>query len=215
MVDVSPSTGTRVICYCDSCQAFARFLEREDILDSAGGTDIVQVSPSQLRITEGASQLRSMRLTEKGLIRWYTDCCKTPVGNTIGAAFPFIGVVQPFMAHDASIPSRRWELLRPAPRGHLGRSRYRGMSAGGGRESAGEAPAEDGGEDPRLVDQRKGGAECPLRPEDEEGDLGAAGADEGRAGGALGLPATPRREAGFAAAGTGNLTRYFHNPLYN
>lgn len=42
----------------------------------------------------------------------YTDCCKTPVGNTIGGGFPFIGVVQPFMVHDAGGPSRD-ELLGP------------------------------------------------------------------------------------------------------
>jgi Family of unknown function (DUF6151) len=32
--DVSPSTGFRFVCYCKDCQAFARFLERADVLDS-------------------------------------------------------------------------------------------------------------------------------------------------------------------------------------
>jgi hypothetical protein len=117
MVNVSPSVGTRVICYCASCQAFARFLGGTDILDPQGGSDILQVSPSHVRITDGADRLRAMRLTEKGLIRWYADCCKTPVGNTIGGGFPFIGVVQPFMAHDASGPSRD-ELIGP-PAGRI------------------------------------------------------------------------------------------------
>ena len=38
-----------------------------------------------------------MRLTPKGMIRWYTNCCKTPVGNTISASFPFIGIIHNFM----------------------------------------------------------------------------------------------------------------------
>ena len=105
MIDVSPSTGTRVICYCQSCQAFARFLGGTGILDAHGGSDILQVSPSHVRITEGIDRLRSMRLTEKGLIRWYTDCCKTPVGNTIGGGFPFIG---------AERPATGWELTTKA-----------------------------------------------------------------------------------------------------
>jgi len=42
---VSPSAGFRFVCYCKDCQAFARFLERPDILDAAGGTDIFQMPP--------------------------------------------------------------------------------------------------------------------------------------------------------------------------
>jgi hypothetical protein len=36
---VSPSSGFRFICYCKDCQVFARFLEREDVLDPAGGCE--------------------------------------------------------------------------------------------------------------------------------------------------------------------------------
>jgi len=45
--DVSPSTGLRFVCYCKDCQAFARFLERADVLDPAGGTDIFQMPPAR------------------------------------------------------------------------------------------------------------------------------------------------------------------------
>jgi hypothetical protein len=38
--DVSPSSGFRFVCYCGDCQAFAHFLDRADVLDAAGGTDI-------------------------------------------------------------------------------------------------------------------------------------------------------------------------------
>jgi hypothetical protein len=104
--DVSPDSGGRIVCYCDDCQAFARFLERSEVMNAAGGTDIFQMPPSSVRITEGADLLRCMRLSEKGLIRWYTDCCRTPVGNTLGARVPFVGLIQPFMDHEGSGRSR-------------------------------------------------------------------------------------------------------------
>jgi hypothetical protein len=97
MTDVSPRTGNRVVCYCKDCQAFARFLERDDIVDPLGGTDIFQVAPSQVQIAEGARELCCMRLSEKGLVRWYAGCCRTPIGNTIGGGFPFVGMICTFM----------------------------------------------------------------------------------------------------------------------
>ena len=79
-LDASPKTGTRVVCYCDDCQAFAKFLERPDVLDAKGGTDIFQMASWRLRITQGAEELRCMHLVEKGMTRFYTACCRTPVG---------------------------------------------------------------------------------------------------------------------------------------
>jgi Family of unknown function (DUF6151) len=43
--DISPSGGLRFVCYCGDCQAFARFLDRADVLDAAGGTDIFHMPP--------------------------------------------------------------------------------------------------------------------------------------------------------------------------
>ncbi|WP_020591382.1 DUF6151 family protein [Kiloniella laminariae] len=95
---VSPVSGTRIVCYCDDCQAFARFLGREtEILDEHGGTDIYQLTPAQLEISHGVELLRSLRLTPGGLLRWYCDCCKTPVGNTFSAGLPVVGLVHSFM----------------------------------------------------------------------------------------------------------------------
>lgn len=105
--DVSPTKGNRVVCYCRDCQAFARFLDRPDrevghlgdVLDPLGGSDIYQTAAARVSITEGASHLRAMRLSPRGLIRWYTGCCKTPVANTVSGRVPFAGLVQPFMDH--------------------------------------------------------------------------------------------------------------------
>lgn len=99
--NVSADTGTRIVCYCDDCQAFARYLDQEDtVLDEYGGTDIFQITPAQVEITQGAELIRCMRLTEKGLFRWYTACCKTPIGNTLSAGVPFVGIIHNFMDDD-------------------------------------------------------------------------------------------------------------------
>jgi uncharacterized protein DUF6151 len=103
---VSPSTGCRVLCYCKDCQAFARFLERKDVLDAAGGTDILQMPPGRVKLTAGRDAVRCLRLSDKGVLRWYTDCCRTPIGNTAGPRVPLIGVIHCFMDHRAEGHSR-------------------------------------------------------------------------------------------------------------
>ncbi len=95
--DVSPTSGNRVVCYCRDCQAFARFLERDDVMNAAGGTEIFQMAPASVRITEGAAALRCVRLSSKGMHRFYAGCCKTPVGNTVSARVPFVGLIHSFM----------------------------------------------------------------------------------------------------------------------
>jgi hypothetical protein len=96
--NISPDTGNHIVCYCKDCQVFAYNIDNEaNILDEFGGTDIFQITPAQVEITEGNDQLRCLRLTEKGLFRWYTECCKTPIGNMMSASMPFIGMVHNFM----------------------------------------------------------------------------------------------------------------------
>lgn len=91
--DASPETVNRVVCYCDDCQAFAHYLGRADLLDAQGGSDIVQVAPSTLSFHRGKERIEGVRLGPKGLHRWYASCCKTPLGNTVGPAIPFIGIL--------------------------------------------------------------------------------------------------------------------------
>jgi hypothetical protein len=98
---VSPSTGFRVLCYCKDCQVFAHFLERGDVLDPAGGTDIFQMPPGRVKLTAVMDAVRCLRLDNKGVYRWYTDCCRTPIGNTAGPRVPLIGVIHCFMDHQA------------------------------------------------------------------------------------------------------------------
>jgi hypothetical protein len=100
---VVPGEGNRGICYCDDCQSFAHFLGRaETILDERGGTPIFQIAVGRVEFTQGAEHLACMRLTEKGLPRWYADCCRTPIGNTFSAGMPAVGIIERCMVAPGS-----------------------------------------------------------------------------------------------------------------
>jgi hypothetical protein len=112
----NPHTGNHAICYCKDCQAFARFLGRSaDVLDARGGSDIVHILPKHVTFTQGVESLACMRLTPKGLLRWYACCCNTPIGNTLATPkFSFIGLVHSCLESgttpldDAFGPVRTW-----------------------------------------------------------------------------------------------------------
>ncbi|HET7608433.1 MAG TPA: DUF6151 family protein [Gammaproteobacteria bacterium] len=93
VIDASPQAASRIVCYCDDCQAFLHHLGRADLLDAHGGTDVVQVAPASVAFDRGAEQIVGLRLTPKGLYRFYAACCNTPLGNTLSPAIPFVGIV--------------------------------------------------------------------------------------------------------------------------
>lgn len=103
--------SNHALCYCKDCQAFAHFLGRaRDVLDERGGSDIVQVLPKNITFTQGVDALACMRLTPKGLLRWYADCCKTPIGNTLATPkMSFIGLVHSCLENPAAFgPVNVW-----------------------------------------------------------------------------------------------------------
>ena len=84
----------RATCYCRDCQAFARTLGREDGLDAGGGTDIVPMLPASVRFTDGIDQLACLSLSPKGLLRWHSRCCDTPIANTPrDPKLPYAGIL--------------------------------------------------------------------------------------------------------------------------
>lgn len=93
VANASPRMANRVTCYCEDCQAFLHQLGRADLLNAQGGTDVIQVAPASLTFTKGQDLIAGLRLTPKGLFRWHTTCCNTPVGNTLTPALPFVGLV--------------------------------------------------------------------------------------------------------------------------
>ena len=82
-----------LICYCKDCQAFARYVAKEDTMNNKGGTEIVQVSCADVSITEGIDSIACIRLNEGTLVRWYAKCCNTPLANAPGPGLPFIGLI--------------------------------------------------------------------------------------------------------------------------
>ena len=96
---VSPRAGNRLICYCHYCQRFVEELGcADDVLDAHGGTDIFQISPAQIEITAGRERLACLRLTRRGVLRWYAACCDTPIGNTLPTPkIPFVGLIHSFL----------------------------------------------------------------------------------------------------------------------
>jgi hypothetical protein len=104
IADASPQIVNRVVCYCDDCQAFAHYLGRADLLDAHGGSDIVQLAPRSLTFVQGQDRIVGVRLTPKGLFRWYAACCRTPVGNTLSPAIPFVGIVAHAFDHGSQRP---------------------------------------------------------------------------------------------------------------
>jgi hypothetical protein len=99
--NVEPRTVNRLVCYCDDCQAFLHHLDRADLLDAQGGSDVIQVAPNMLSFHRGADRIAAVRLTSKGMYRWFASCCKTPLGNTVGAGVPFVGIQRASFQGDA------------------------------------------------------------------------------------------------------------------
>lgn len=90
---VTPGTCNHGVCLCDDCQAYAAFLGGSGLLDENGGTEITQVGHNQVVITAGKEHIACVRLYSKGMHRWYAECCKTPLVNTMGPKSLFAGVV--------------------------------------------------------------------------------------------------------------------------
>jgi Family of unknown function (DUF6151) len=100
--EISPSGGFRFVCYCKNCQAFARILNRPGVLDAAVGTDIFQMPPGRVKLLIGADALRCLLLSTRGVLRWYTDCCRTPIAKTAASPrFPVVALIHSFIDHEA------------------------------------------------------------------------------------------------------------------
>lgn len=90
-----PGATMNAICYCKDCQAFAHALgDPPGMLDAAGGTRIVATLPLHVHFDTGVEALACISLSPKGLLRWYAECCRTPIGNTPrDFRIPYVGLV--------------------------------------------------------------------------------------------------------------------------
>lgn len=94
-------TPGRLGCYCDDCQSFLIYIHRTDNLDSSGCTEVVPVYPSNLEFVSGVSQLKCLRLTERGTYRWVAACCDSPIANTRPGT-PWVGLYASVFGHQDS-----------------------------------------------------------------------------------------------------------------
>ena len=76
------STPGRLVCYCDDCQQYLRYLKRTDLLDANGGTEVIPAYPADVEILCGREYLRCIRLSPRGTFRFFASCCNTPIANT-------------------------------------------------------------------------------------------------------------------------------------
>jgi hypothetical protein len=61
-----------------------------------------QTSPPCLTIEQGIEHVGCIRLSPKGLLRWYATCCNTPLANMLDKpGLPFIGVQRCTLPDDA------------------------------------------------------------------------------------------------------------------
>jgi hypothetical protein len=82
------------------------------MLHVAGGTDIFHMPVGRIEMIEGVDAVRCLQLSRK-VLRWYTECCKTPIGNTATrAGFPIVAIIHSFMDDKAGGRSRD-EILGP------------------------------------------------------------------------------------------------------
>jgi len=119
-----PRKASRGLCYCKDCQAFARYLGNPDtVLDDMGGTDVVATLGNYVRFTGGTDRLACLSLTDRGLLRWYASCCRTPIGNTLrNFRVPYVGLVHTCLGTPAAIEASfgpvRMRVNTKSARGH-------------------------------------------------------------------------------------------------
>lgn len=92
--EMTPGTANRVVCHCGGCTRYAHALGRAtEILDEHGGSEVIQISPRRLALTEGVEHLGCMQMTQGGALRWYATCCRTPLAHTLPSLrLPFMSV---------------------------------------------------------------------------------------------------------------------------
>ncbi|AZV78803.1 hypothetical protein EBB79_13600 [Parasedimentitalea marina] len=107
-------TGTRAVCFCADCRAAELYHGQSD--PAPGPVDLFQMSPEDVVITKGAEHLRLMRLSPKGLMRWYAGCCGTPFANTLAKpTLPFAGLRADLFADKDALGKIRARGFIPQP----------------------------------------------------------------------------------------------------
>lgn len=106
--------GTHVACHCADCRANEVYHNLPD--PAPEPVRLLQISPEAITITQGAEHLRVLRLTRRGIFRWYAGCCGTPIANTLASAkLPFAGMRTALFENPDHFGKIRVEAFVPQP----------------------------------------------------------------------------------------------------
>ncbi|MFO6465408.1 DUF6151 family protein [Jannaschia sp. KMU-145] len=121
VADVAPADYTHIACHCADCRSAYTHLGLAD----PEKVEILQTAQDRIRITQGGENLRIMRLSPKGALRWYATCCDTPLFFTpTKARFVHVGVNADRLDDATEAGPVVAEAFIPAPDGKAG---HKGM----------------------------------------------------------------------------------------
>ncbi|WP_298847416.1 DUF6151 family protein [uncultured Ruegeria sp.] len=93
--------GTHVECFCHDCRAAQLYFGQPD--PAPGPVDIFQMAPDEIEIDSGEQFLSAMKLSPKGMLRWYASCCNAPLATTPPKPnLPFAGFIADRITGDVS-----------------------------------------------------------------------------------------------------------------
>jgi len=101
----------RLVCYCLACRTYLEKINRKDLLDEYGGTEIIPAYPNEIEITRGKDLLKCNCLKKTGTYRWTTTCCNSPIANTKGV-FPWAGIVYSAYTNEDSAALEKLGVVR-------------------------------------------------------------------------------------------------------
>ncbi|MQY42898.1 hypothetical protein GG681_09605 [Epibacterium sp. SM1969] len=104
--------ATPLVCYCPDCRANELYHSQPD----PDGVALVQTSPEAITFTQGAEHLQVLRLSSKGILRWYADCCGQPVANTLARPkLPFVGMKRDLFQDPDMFGKTKVKAFMPVP----------------------------------------------------------------------------------------------------
>lgn len=110
--------GTHADCFCPDCRANELAHGQPD--PAPGPVDIFQIAAHHVHFTEGLEHLSLLRLSPKGLLRWYAGCCGTPMINTLAKpGISFAGILTARLAEPERLGPVRGHGFVPQPDGKV------------------------------------------------------------------------------------------------
>lgn len=104
------------LCHCRSCAAAERLFDQPDPGDV--GVAILWIAPDRMVLDSGEDHLQAVKLSKGELLRWYADCCNTPMFNFILTPKVFIlGLLAARVDETADLGPHQAHYERPQPDG--------------------------------------------------------------------------------------------------